>query len=470
VREDSTGFPVGIRLPLIAAGMIFVVAVASTQTAIFFMGRQADRQIETLGQIYLDGLSASLFPHVAGNDTHSIRATLERALLFHEGVVDRRLAFIDRFGKSIEAKRADVNRDEPLPADMTVDGAGFSRSHDGTIWIWRQITHGNAVGTIFANLDTSSFEKERSSIRWLLIAADLGFSGACAGMGFVMVRRMQRPMATVAQHLYDAALGMPQPIATKEIPGDDPQTERMMHAFNALAHAAGERESLLSHLADQQREADLGRLTATIAHEVRNPLGGMRTAISTLKRFGDRERPRGEAIEFLERGILALEHVVDATLENYRGRPEWRPLSRHDFEDLQLLVEADGRSRDIIVTLSIHMPESVAVPALEVRQIILNLLLNAVRASEKGDTVRLNARVSGEELVVTVEDEGIGLDRGVAHSIERGVIGSESPGLGVAVIIRLVDRLQGRVSIVSAPNCGTCITLYFPLQGSRIDA
>lgn len=472
VRERSSGLPVAIRLPIIAATMIFFVAVASTQTAMYFMGRQADRQVETFGQIYLDGLSASLLPHVSRNDDGSISATLERALMFHEGIVDRRLTFIDGVtGTAIEAIRPEAGNDEPAPVTMPAGGNGFSRSDDGTIWIWRELTgsDGKSLGTVLANLDISSFEDERSSIRWLLLLADLVFSGACAVIGFFMVRRMQRPIATVAQHLYDAALGMPRPIALQEIPGNDAQAERMMHAFNAMAHSASERESLLTHLADQQREADLGRLTATIAHEVRNPLGGMRTAISTLKRFGDRDEPRGEAVEFLERGILALEHVVDATLENYRARPEWRPLSRQDFEDLRLLVEADGRSRDVAVVLNIHMPETAAVAALEVRQIVLNLLLNAVRASSKGDTVTLNARVHEDELVVTVADQGSGLDHGIAHAMEHGVIETEGPGLGVAVIIRLVERLQGHVAIASAPNHGTRITLHFPLQDRRTD-
>lgn len=447
--------------------MIFFAAVASTQTAIFFMGRQVDRQVETLGNVYLDGLSAALLPHVgSSNSTDAIRATLGQALEFHEGIVDRRLIFIDgRSGSVVEAMRPEVDADEPLPAAVAAGGTGFQRSDDGTIWMWRQLADGSAqLGTVVANLDISSFNAERWSIRWLLLLSDLVFSGVCAVIGFFMVRRIQRPMATVARHLYDAALGMPRPIESREIPTDDIQAERMIHAFNAMAHAAGEREGLLAHLAEQQREADLGRLTATVAHEVRNPLGGMRTAISTLRRFGDREEPRAEAVEFLERGVAALEHVVDATLENYRARPEWRPLSRQDFEDLCLLVDADGRSRDVTVALDTDIPDTVAVAALDVRQVLLNLLLNSVRASSSGGKVELTARLRGQELVVTVTDEGSGLDRGIAHALESGTVVTDGTGLGVAVVIRLVERLQGRVAIASGLGTGTKITLNFPLQ------
>jgi len=466
LRARAYRLPVTVRLPLIAAVMIFVAAVASTQTAIFFMGRQADRQVETLGHVYLDGLSAALMPHVIANDAKSIRATLQQALEFHEGIVDRRLTFLDgRSGQRTEASRPGIDVGEQLPREVHTSATGFSRSDDGTIWIWRQLADGAAIlGTVVVNLDISSFDAERGSVRWLLLLFDLVFAGVCALIGFFMVRGMQRPMATVAGHLYDAALGMLRPIEPREIPSDDVQAERMIHAFNAMANAANERESLLAHLAEQQREADLGRLTATIAHEVRNPLGGMRTAISTLKRFGDREEPRGEAVEFLERGVSALEHVVDATLENYRARPEWRPLSRQDFEDLRLLVEADGRSRDVSVVLDVDVPETVAVAALDVRQVLLNLLLNAVRASSKGGKVELTAGVRDRELVVTVKDEGSGLDRGLARAIESGAVATEGPGLGVAVVIRLVERLHGRVAIESAPDSGTGITLHIPLQ------
>ena len=214
LRARAYRLPVTVRLPLIAAVMIFVAAVASTQTAIFFMGRQADRQVETLGHVYLDGLSAALMPHVIANDAKSIRATLQQALEFHEGIVDRRLTFLDgRSGQRTEASRPGIDVGEQLPREVHTSATGFSRSDDGTIWIWRQLADGAAIlGTVVVNLDISSFDAERGSVRWLLLLFDLVFAGVCALIGFFMVRGMQRPMATVAGHLYDAALGMLRPI------------------------------------------------------------------------------------------------------------------------------------------------------------------------------------------------------------------------------------------------------------------
>jgi signal transduction histidine kinase len=465
VQTLAFRLPVTIRLPLAAAGMIFIAAVASTQTAIIVMGRLANQQAETLGQVYLDGLSAALLPHVSEGNESTIRGVLHQALAFHQGVMDRRLVFLDPVRDLvIDVSRPDAADGSGMPAEMGRADSGMVHS-DGDIWIWRELNDGTAKhGIVAANLDTRAFEEERNLLRWLLLLLDLAFSSICAVIGYFMVRRIQRPVTTIAHHLYEAALGMLRPVEEREMPTGDLQAERMFHAFNAMVHAAHEREGLLSHLADQQRDAVLGRLAATIAHEVRNPLGGMRTAISTLRRFGDRPDTRDEAVGFLERGVRALEEVVDATLESHRSRSGWRRLSRQDFKDLFLLVEADGRSRDVSVITDLGIPDEIPVAALEVRQVLLNLLLNAVRASSKGGTVIMSAFIRDAELVVNVRDEGSGLSPNMARALEAGKAIEGMPGLGVAVVIRLVERLRGRVAIESKPGVGTSITLRFPLQ------
>lgn len=459
--------PVTVRLPLLAAAMIFVAAVASTQTAIVFMGRQSDRQIETLGQVYLDGLSAAVLPYASRDLEDEIRATLERALAFQEGVVDRRLAFISERGVVLEAIREGLAADVAMPTAIRNFPEGFERADDGTVWIWRPLGTSAVSGTVVANLDTSSFEADRWQLRWLLVGFDLLFSGACAIAGFFLVRRVQRPVTIVARHLYEAALGTLKTIPKDEVPVGDLPAERMILAFNAMAHATEEREGLLRHVAEQQRRADLGRLTATIAHEVRNPLAGMRTAVSTLRRFGDQKVAREEAVDFLDRGIATLEGVVNATLQTYRGREEWRALSRQDFEDLRLLVDADARSRNVALHVELDIPDTIAVAALDVRQALLNLLLNAVRASAKGTAVTLAAGIEDDELVLNVKDQGAGMDPGMVRAMEQGSDVEDGQGLGVSVVIRLVERLHGRIAIESGPATGTAITLRFPLQAEE---
>ncbi len=64
-----------------------------------------------------------------------------------------------------------------------------------------------------------------------------------------------------------------------------------------------EREVLAASLAQRERESILGRLAATVAHEVRNPLGGMSTALDTARKLGDDPAVRGRALGLIERGL-----------------------------------------------------------------------------------------------------------------------------------------------------------------------
>lgn len=447
--------------------MIFLAAVASTQAALFVMARQTERQTELLGQIYLDGLSAAVVSHARTGNAAAIEDALHRALSFYEGIVERQVGFVDSRATVTMRARNETGLPEPLPDAIRDRPAGLLRRDDGTVWFWRSLQiDGGSYGTVVAHLDVSNFQGERERLRWLLLLADLVFSGLCAVAGFFMMWRIQQPVTIIAQRLYQAALGSPKTIETGSMPDGEP-SRIMFHAFNAMVHASRERESMLAYMAEQQRKADLGQLAAVIAHEVRNPLAGMRTAISTLRRFGDSAPTREETLGFLDRGVDALGRVVDATLASYRPQADWRPLTRQDFDDLRLLVEADSRARGVSLAFEVDLPESLPIPALEVRQVLLNLLLNAMRATPRGGRVGLLASFGQASLTLTVSDTGEGMPSSLARAYEQGAEGLDGPGLGIGVVIRLVERLNGRIGISASPQIGTMITLTLPLEAEE---
>jgi signal transduction histidine kinase len=460
--------PMTVRLPLAVAAMIFAAAIGTTQLAIQSVSRQFEEQLERLGNVYLDGLSAALLPPLRDGDEGSVERALEAALSVHEGMVDRRLLLLapDR-ALVARADRAGL-RVVALPAGVGVGRRGMHVDYDdASVWIWRGLDDplaGAARGTLVANLDIQEFLEERQALRRSLALLDVLVSGACALLGFVVARRLHRPVALLAQHVEASAGREPRPIAEGQIPRDDPEIARLVDAFNAMADGAREREAMLAQLADQEREAVLGRMAATLAHEVRNPLAGILTAIRTLRRFGDRPAARTEALDFVERGVLDLQGVVDATLQTHRAVEPRRPLSARDLRDVCLLVEAEAKSRGVSIDLDVDLPDELAVAATEVRQILLNLLLNATHASAPGGRVTLRGRQTDGALRLEVIDRGRGLSPKLAGDLAAGTLSSEQPGLGVAVIVRLVERLDGRVSVEAHPESGTHVTLRLPLE------
>ena len=145
-------------------------------------------------------------------------------------------------------------------------------------------------------------------------------------------------------------------------------------------------------LAQRERESVLGRLAATVAHEVRNPLGGMSTALDTVRKFGDDPDVRGKGLDLIERGLWSIRNVVGSVLAFHRMPPDSRrltsgrpgrpahphrartgPTAAHDCPGA---AASRGRS-DVAAT--------------ETRQIALNLLLNACEASPPGSEVGFRA-------------------------------------------------------------------------------
>lgn len=199
---------------------------------------------------------------------------------------------------------------------------------------------------------------------------------------------------------------------------------------------------------------------ATIAHEVRNPLGGLATAVSTLRRFGDRPEVREESLAFLERGIGALDRIVTSTLNVYRPEDD-RRLTRADLEDLRHLLRPAAERGGVVVELDLDLPgEEVALGSGGVRQVLLNLLLNACAATPPGGRVGLRVRVEDKTMVCEVTDEGPGLD---ATSLGPGAVGAPSRRLGLDVVVGLLGSLDARASVAARPSGGTLIRLVIPL-------
>jgi signal transduction histidine kinase len=460
--------PLTWRLPLAAAAMIFVAAIGTTQLAMRAFATHAERQIDRIGHVYLDGLTAAVLPLAREQDAAGLSNALRRALDVHVGIKDRRLAVLDANRRVM----ASAERSGPpfevaaLPAiHERAEGIQFDES-DRSFWVWRPIDvgPGGQAGIVLANLDAEDFVQERDALYRWLFGVDIAISAACALVGLVVARRIQRPITTLTRHLQLRAGQPAAPVDPDAIPEHDVEIAALIEAYNEMAAGARERETLLDRMVEQERDAALGRMAAVLAHEVRNPLGGIETAIRTLRRYGDQPDARSEALDFVERGVVALREVADATLQTHRPGSARRHLSRQDILDVQRLVEAEASARDVTVDVDVDMPSEVAVASTEVRQLLLNLLLNAVHATSPHGCVKLTARYRDDGLTLEVGDQGPGPTLALTSALTTMQEPASHGGLGVPVIVRLVERLSGSVSVEAPAGGGTRITLRLPVR------
>lgn len=459
--------PLATRLPLLAGTVAFVAAVLTTQVAVRTLAMEAEREAQRLGEVYLDGLAAAVLPALAAGDIPALQAALDRALGFQQGVRERRLVVTDPRGALIA--EAGLPEDPAFPAPVSSGAfadAWLRHPERHTAWTQRALPAAAGGAVIAAKLDFSRAAARRQRLELGLLGLDLLLGAVAAAFAAALTRRALRPFLTVAAALERAGGGDFAPIAVPDRGAGRTEGGRLAAAFNLMAARLAERERLAARVAEQEQAAVLGRLAATVAHEVRNPLAGMLTAIETTRRFGDDAAARTEALGLLERGLRQIEGVVQATLAVHRGEAEPRPLTREDLDDLRLLLAPEARRRSVALAWQVAMEEAFPTDALPVRQALMNLLLNAIAASPPGAEVSLAAqRDEAGDLLIDICDEAGGLPP-EAHARIDGR-GDAGRGLGLGVVMAQLGRLEGRIEVDSQEGAGTKIRLRLPARGAE---
>jgi signal transduction histidine kinase len=208
----------------------------------------------------------------------------------------------------------------------------------------------------------------------------------------------------------------------------------------------------------------VGRLAAGIAHEINNPLGGMLNAISNHRRRGGADPQSEKTLALIERGLTQIRDTVSALL--VETKLESRALMPEDLEDTRTLISADVQTRRLNLDWRNEVSETLPLPSAQVRQILLNLLLNAVAASPEGASVKCAIERTGGNLLLSVGNAGPVIpERRRQHLFEPYFGEGEVHGLGLWVTYQLVCQLKGDIRLESVPG-HTRFDVTLPLHAS----
>jgi signal transduction histidine kinase len=327
------------------------------------------------------------------------------------------------------------------------------------------------AGTIHATFDTEHLAAERREVFIALLLTNGALTAIFAVAGWLLVARMMRPVEILSRHLAVAEPTLARPISDEIVTRTKGEFAKVFRAYNTLVRSMGEREELLKRLAEEKRLASLGRLSSVVAHEINNPLGGLFTAVSTLRSHGHIKNVREVSLGLLERGLTGIRDVVRSTLTIYRTDTTPRNFAPSDIDDLALLIGPEARRRTVNVEILNELRTTKPVPSTPVRQSVLNLLLNAVAAAPEGSTVAVHASASEAHLRIVVRDRGVGMPLGASEALSRRtdapppIVGG---GLGLWTTNRLINDLGGRIDVVLPSDGGTEITLLLPIAHEEL--
>jgi signal transduction histidine kinase len=471
------------RVPIVSGALILAVAVVLSRVMMSSVAHEQELGVRQIAAVYLDGIATTVYPHVVARNLVNTTEALRRTMWFHQGMREQRaivrlpdgVVFADVPSPGDGAGADDPIRDASLRRRLEQEGGFVFDARSGTGWTLRAIVRdGNHIADLYVAVELKALLTEREAVRRkLLLASALAGLGAAA-FGFLIVRCMVSSVRLLTERLRRAQAGDFERVSTALLPPAPSEYGQLLRGYNDLIDAINEREALAARLAQRERESVLGRLAATVAHEVRNPLGGMSTALDTIRKFGNDPDVRERSLDLIERGLWSIGDVVSSVLAFHRMPSDGRHLTASDMNDLRILIEPEIGRRGLRLAWECGIPETIDVAATETRQIALNLLLNACEASPAGSEVGFRAWVEGDDgyeerrtLVLQVSDCGPGLPDAVSLALtESDVMDSQEPlrGLGIRVVRDLVQGLGGRIVAMETSNGhGSRIVVALPV-------
>ena len=225
-------------------------------------------------------------------------------------------------------------------------------------------------------------------------------------------------------------------------------------------------------LAQQEKLAAIGRLTASIAHEIRNPLTSIAGSLELLRpSITAREPENRELFDIVFSEIRRLNDLIsELRVYTTQKKPRMELLDLVEFiQETVMLCEADPKNAgtrfqvELPATCSIHFDPG------GLRQVLLNLIINAVQAAPQ-TWVKLSLTQAGEKVHVDVEDPGPGIPVDMQDKIFEPFVSTKSSGtgLGLAVAGHILMAHGGRLVLVRSDETGTLMRMIIPFSTSKI--
>lgn len=252
------------------------------------------------------------------------------------------------------------------------------------------------------------------------------------------------------------------PVSEKDAPVSDRSGQRIgsVKVFQDLTEV----EALREQVRRKDRLAAIGEMAATVAHEIRNPLGGIRGFAALLARDLDADDPRSRLVAKILQGAKDLDGVVGQLLEYTR------PLQlRMRTVSCAAVVNAAIEYVDLeskAVTIRNSLPEDLCVVADPdlLRQVMLNVILNAVQSIEANGEVEVFGEADRDWVTVAVRDTGCGMTPEQLQKVFSPFFTTkeQGTGLGLALATKIVEAHGGSLKAQSAWGKGSTFRVRIP--------
>jgi two-component system, NtrC family, sensor histidine kinase HydH len=231
-----------------------------------------------------------------------------------------------------------------------------------------------------------------------------------------------------------------------------------------------------AQLIRSEKLAALGQMSAGIAHEIRNPLTSINILIHSLTENLPPETAHREDLKVIEEEIQRINEIVEQFLRFARPAP---PLFQETevatvFDEVVQLLKPQIERQRITVSRDFDTVPLITFDREQMKQVVLNLLINALQAMPQGGRLDLAAKVLQDNrwMKLSIRDSGVGIPPENLKKLFDPFFSTKEGGIGLGLSIahRIIDQHHGKIEVESRPGEGTAFHLWLPLDPKEKNA
>ena len=346
---------------------------------------------------------------------------------------------------------------------IVLSSGGFSESgfQEGVIPVF---TDQKYLGVVRVRLSVVQLYEKALATAAIVLGLILLFIFIGSALGVFVARRIVGPLTAVTQSLEAVGQGKMTDLTPIRVRSHD-EIGRLSATFNKIMAQLAEKKMLEEEIAMSEKLVALGRITAGVAHEVNNPLAGLLNCIDTLRNHPDDKELVDRYLPVIDQGLHRIKEIVHNLLAGLKFEGSDEKVSIEHIDKLRDLITAEIGDRDITIVWKNNTDKDLYVPGM-LEQVVCNLLKNALEIIPGRGTIIFSMRQDKSCLVIEVSDDGPGISSSIRSQLFDPFFTTKpnGTGLGLWVVYRLIQSMQGVIEVRSEQGLGTTFHISVPVN------